>query len=771
MRRFFSTTALSFALFATAPTGNGEEIATVLIEPDSFPRGIELGRFGGVSEAFPLANDAQYYGDSERPFHYCILTKPFHIATKEVTVGQWKEFTRATGYLTEAEKSGEGIVGWSPSEYGEAEKAPDWSAPRHDFVAAPEFTWKNPGFPQEDDHPVVGISWNDAQAFCKWLSARSGKTYRLPTEAEWEMAARQNRGVYHFPWGDEYRSTIHKHANIGNVELEKERVLSAQRHWLLDLEAEPEDGHVFTAPVGSYQASPRGIYDLSGNVFEWCQDYFNHDFYQQWAPKNGPPAIAVDPINLSKKQSRDNELRVIRGGSWYTGPLAARSSARGFFDAPEAAAYLGFRVVREASPDRIAAAPNLEKQLRIDLLSLETAGAKFSTLNQHYYLSFRGFTATESIVEVASRIPGVRRFQNIELDPWTQKAWTAVGAIEDLELIDMQGDWSQTVDLSSLGNQGRLHTLSFGTSSLTPANLKQLAPLTSLEVFSIGRSHDLLQDSDLEILAANRKLRRISLENSTLTGTFLNAFTDHPWLQSLNIRGAHSRDPNLTGWTPAGSKLVASNLTQLRELRLSSCSYTDDCLLPLTKLKRLHSLDISECPNITDTAIAALLSELTVVSDVYLQGTRAGKLVAQVTPQMHFLQKLSIVGSNLDDESLRSIARSKTLRELRLAEGRDEEVARLSETGIALLASVPNLERLVIEVTFPSSDLMEKFTQFPSLQELTLPIELITPSSMDAFRRMPSLKRLTIRTQDASLFNELKSKIEAVNSDFEVKRR
>src|SRR5262249_10568751 len=106
--------------------------------------------------------------------HEVEITQPFYLGKHEVTVGQFKAFVKDTNYVTEAEKDGKGGRAFDGKE----------------FVQKPEFTWKNLPFAQSDDHPVVVVSWNAAVAFCAWLSKKDGKTYRLPTEAEWEYACR-----------------------------------------------------------------------------------------------------------------------------------------------------------------------------------------------------------------------------------------------------------------------------------------------------------------------------------------------------------------------------------------------------------------------------------------------------------------------------------------------------------------------------------------------------------------------------------------------------
>ena len=124
------------------------------------------------------------------------------------------------------------MVGWNPT----SSDLPLYKS--FDFSRSPEVSWKKPGFKQADDHPVVGVSYRDAKAFCAWLSRKEGATYRLPTEAEWELACRAGTDTW-FSFGDVPLGVIHQQANIGNVELEKHRKHSVERQWLLDWDKAP----------------------------------------------------------------------------------------------------------------------------------------------------------------------------------------------------------------------------------------------------------------------------------------------------------------------------------------------------------------------------------------------------------------------------------------------------------------------------------------------------------------------------------------------------
>ena len=134
----------------------------------------------------------------EKPQHEVRITRPFYLGVTEVTRGQFRRFVDDAGYQTEAEKDGKGGYGWNE----ETKK----------FEQNPRYTWQNAGFEQTDEHPVVNVSWNDARAFIAWLSRKEGKTYRLPTEAEWEYACRAGTTTRYF-CGDDPEGL----AAVGNV--------------------------------------------------------------------------------------------------------------------------------------------------------------------------------------------------------------------------------------------------------------------------------------------------------------------------------------------------------------------------------------------------------------------------------------------------------------------------------------------------------------------------------------------------------------------------
>jgi len=221
--------------------------------------------------------------DSERQ-HQVTLTRGYYLQTTEVTVGQWRSFVQATGYRSEAE-TGDGAYIWTGSA---------WEKRAGTY-------WDNPGFAQSDNQPVTCVSWNDVQKFIEWLSRKEGKQYRLPTEAEWEYAARAGTtGPY-----------------AGNLD---------SMGWY------SQNSGSKTQPVARKQANAWGLYDMHGNVWEWVQDWYG-DY---------PTGSVTDPTGPSS-----GSFRVLRGGSWFNGARYCRSATRTGSSPGDRYISIGFRLAAD----------------------------------------------------------------------------------------------------------------------------------------------------------------------------------------------------------------------------------------------------------------------------------------------------------------------------------------------------------------------------------------------------------------------------------------
>ena len=224
-------------------------------------------------------------------------------------MGAFRQFVSGTGYKTDAEKSGKG-----GRIYG------DDSVWRQ----KPELTWRNPGFSQSDEHPVMQVSWNDAVAFCQWLGAKEGTACRLPTEAEWEYACRAGTETLWCNGNDPDRV-----AEVGNL-LDASAKADFPTHGRIA--SSTSDSYPYTAPVRRFRCNAFGLYDMHGNAFEWCNDRYHPGYYAK-SPLH-------DPSGPDSGQSR-----VRRGGSWLHNVLFSYSAFREGSETPDSqACTTGFRV-------------------------------------------------------------------------------------------------------------------------------------------------------------------------------------------------------------------------------------------------------------------------------------------------------------------------------------------------------------------------------------------------------------------------------------------
>jgi len=294
----------------------------VLIPPGEFVMGSD-------ESAEALAQDYPQYDrkrfvelSDEGPAHKVRITHPFYLGQYEVTVGEFRRFVEASGYQPESEADGTGGYGYNP-DYDPAKSA------RGDAFEGrnQKYSWRNPGFPQDEHHPVVNVTWNDAVAMCKWLSKTEGHTYRLPTEAEWEYAGRAGTRTRYYSGNDP--QSLLRAANVFDAEAAKN--WQQWKKFALD----EADGFAFTAPVGSFAPNAFGLYDIHGNAWEWTADWHD-DRYYSYSPVDDPQGPATGTV------------RVRRGGSWHTWSFYARSSYRNWNSQDTRYTLVGMRLLRQA---------------------------------------------------------------------------------------------------------------------------------------------------------------------------------------------------------------------------------------------------------------------------------------------------------------------------------------------------------------------------------------------------------------------------------------
>ena len=175
----------------------------------------------------------------------------------------------------------------------------------------------------------MNVSWNDATAFCKWLSLKEGTTYRLPTEAEWEYACRAGTTTRYFSGDDP--ETLAKVGNVADATLK-----AKMADWQFTIKA--SDGYVFTAPVGRFTPNSFGIYDMHGNAWQWCADRYGKKYYTV-SPRN-------DPRGPDSGDSDTGDSRVLRGGAWNYWVVGTRSAKRDWNSEDYRSFITGFRVAK-----------------------------------------------------------------------------------------------------------------------------------------------------------------------------------------------------------------------------------------------------------------------------------------------------------------------------------------------------------------------------------------------------------------------------------------
>ena len=260
----------------------------VEIAPGSFTR--------GATPDDPAADIGEF------PQHQVTVATGFAIATTPVTVDAFADFVAATGHVPDGGCHTLTDEGWRVD---------------------PGASWRAPGFAQDGTHPAVCVSWNDAQAYIDWLSRVGGRRYRLPSESEWELAARGGTSTRNF-WGDDDREAC-LYANVNDL---------AAKNKTAKIAVHCDDGYLYTSPVARFRPNPFGLYDMIGNAWAWTADCWLGDYAQ--SPRDGR---AADVEGCQE--------RVLRGSSWTDTPGPVRINAREHRPPDARLSIMGFRVARD----------------------------------------------------------------------------------------------------------------------------------------------------------------------------------------------------------------------------------------------------------------------------------------------------------------------------------------------------------------------------------------------------------------------------------------
>lgn len=340
--------------------------------------------------------------DKELPEHSVHLDG-YWIGKYPVTVAQFRVFVKETGYITDSER-GEG----------------SWIAEGGQIKY--DVSWDKPNFKQDDSHPVICVSWNDADAYIKWISSETGIDFCLPTEAQWERAAR-GTDQRTYPWGNEVPDGSQANfadVNYGNRFGEKGR----------NSDSKIDDGYAQTSPVDAYPKgqSPYGVFDMAGNTIDWLFDWYDPEYYSK-SPLHNP----IGPVRNIKRKKHSipggwasNLQRSIRGGAWTDasgelslaeGGQSVRSDMRERTDQYSSDDHLGFRLAY----DYVSREPKIvfqsQRDKNVEIYFMNTDGSKQTRLTHNPSEDIRpawSFDRTEIVF--ASKREGVYNIYRMNRD-------------------------------------------------------------------------------------------------------------------------------------------------------------------------------------------------------------------------------------------------------------------------------------------------------------------------------------------------------------------
>lgn len=293
--------------FAWSGVAGGESARSSLnsdIGHQEFYAGVMVTVRGGC---FDMGSPTDEEGRGRHESQHRVCVEDFRIGKSEVTVGEFRDFVSATGYLTDAELNAGGKHGCRTFEGSKWRYQADRS-------------WRFPGYRQQSTEPVVCVSWNDAMMYARWLGRKAGIQYRLPTEAEWEYAARGGTSGSRY-WGDSPDEAC-RYENVYDRTAMPGYGFSWPHH-------ECDDGFVNTASIGSFQANGYGLHDMLGNAWEWTCSRFDKSY-------GGDETRCLGEGGY--------QSRALRGGSWYFQPTSVRVAGRGSYYPDRRNGYVGFRL-------------------------------------------------------------------------------------------------------------------------------------------------------------------------------------------------------------------------------------------------------------------------------------------------------------------------------------------------------------------------------------------------------------------------------------------
>jgi sulfatase modifying factor 1 len=549
--------------------------------------------------------------------HDVTLTQGFWLGKREVTVGDFKKFVEATGYRAHSEMANALYNSVTKERIGGK-------------------NWRNI-FGNDLNQPVVGVSKNDAYAFCEWLTGREHKagrlpedyTFTLPTEAQWEYACRAESST-RFSFGDSY-DELYRYANYADRNTN-----------VKDRDETHDDGYGYAAPVGSFEPNRWGLYDMHGNVSELIADTYWRAYQE---------GEVIDPLGPAVVRT---DSCLIRGGGWSSPPKHARSAARLAVPAMDSYCDIGFRVV-------------LRREYTAIVYCLTGANGDWSLITKgdtsrisHKQLSSAKISNVIHFPDRRSLGFPKARIQGKEMR-WVDLPVRATGKLEVPEGVEVklhvpQVNIKSDADLAPLESlkPDDLQAIELSEGKMGSAALKHIANLTGLREVQINSRR--VRDSGLKFLSALPYLERLELGGTKIRGPGLDYLRRCNRLHYLGLGGTKLDNAGL------------EHMAKLRQLRVLKVGHTklggDDhgYLKPISDLKELRELDLSG----TSVTNAEL---------VHLSGLRN-------------LEDLCLAETPITGEGLKHLANVESLRAL------DLRRTAVGDTGLGHLARLTNLEKL-----------------------------------------------------------------------------
>lgn len=480
-----------------AEVTNTSGVKLLLIPPGRFEMG-SRDSLEQLRKAFPveMSSNAEFLQvHGEWPVHEVTITKPFYLGKYEITKREFKQFVDETGYRTDADN--DGTAGNGARLDGE-KYVVDWQ---------PGHTWKNWGHAQPDDAPVVNVSYNDAAKFCDWLSKREGKSYRLPTEAEWEYACRAGT-VSRYDNGDDPEQVT----QIANVR---------DATWTTEFDERPSlqpalrssDGYAALSPVGKLQPNHFGLYDMLGNAWEVCADWYGEDYYLH-SPERDP----TGPI----APTTDN-MRVRRGGSWCAGAMQCRAARRQPCSQNRGMWNYGFRIALtvDGKPfQKLPTTANIEKVKDPDRRAAKAILALGGSIKIHVNDEWREIGSGQALPDEQFQLTRIELRDKPALTDADLEPLEGVANLGEVVLSDLPNVTDAII--THLHNSTGLESFWFDNGRVGDAGMARLARFTRLK--SLGLRGTQVTDAGFAHVESLTQLELLALGGTQITAPELSMF-------------------------------------------------------------------------------------------------------------------------------------------------------------------------------------------------------------------------------------------------------